>query len=728
MKLAPFLSAVALSLMAMPASLHAGDVARPWMNTSLSANERAGLVQQQMTREEKLEITRGVLALNLWPSVAIPPDAIPGGSYVAGVPRLGVPALFEIDGPLGVTAREGGTALPSGLAMASTWSPATVHAGAKMIGEEAWRNGFNVLLAGGANLARDPRAGRNFEYFSEDPLLTGLLAGEAIRGVQENNVVSTLKHFALNDQETGRKTLNVAISPAAARETDLLAFELAIERGAPGAVMCSYNRVNGDFACENDQLLNGLLKTDWRYPGWVMSDWGAVHSPAAALRGLDQQSGRQLDDAFHFGEPLRRLVDTEPAYAARLDDMVHRILRSMFAHGLFDRPPEKSKTDDVAHRDIARKIAEEGVVLLANSRNVLPLGPEAKRIVLIGGHSDIGVLSGGGASQVTPPGGPALRIPLGATTPLEALAISETYLPSSPYQAIKAKAPKSAIGLNDGGYPAAAAEQAAHADVAIVFATKWMGESRDAPDLSLPYGQDALIEAVAAANPRTVVVLETGGPVLMPWLDKVAAVVEAWYPGAAGAEAIANVLFGDINPSGHLPMTFPAALEQIPNTALFGRGLPKGAPFDVVYREGVDVGYRWYARNGIKPLFPFGHGLSYTTFQFKDLSAEPGEGLTLKFTVANTGTRAGAEVAQVYLVGGPIDARQRLIGWSRIALEPGQSQEVTVKADPRLLADWDDAAHGWRIAGGQYDIAVGSSAAALELRTAARLDAKTLPP
>lgn len=735
--------AMAIALMAAPLPIMTGSaagadapsrMAMPWMDAALAPDRRADMVLAQMTRDEKLSMVHGIMAIPVGPAGKIPPEAQIGAGYFPGIARLAIPALQETDGAVGIAylmgmRKDGATAMPATQATAAGWNPALAYQGGATIGQEAWSKGFNILLAGGVNLTREPRNGRNFEYLSEDPLLSGVLGGEQIRGIQDQKVLATVKHFAFNHQETGRKILDVRIGEAEARETELLAFQIAIERGRPGSVLCSYNKVNGSYACESDALLNGVLKKDWAYPGWVMSDWGAVHSTAAALKGLDQQSGEQLDDKIHFGEPLKAMVDADPAYAARLDDMVRRILRSMFAVGLFDKPPVKGPADKAANEAVAQKVAEQGITLLANPRNLLPLAKTARRIAIIGAHADIAVLSGGGSSQVAPEKGPAITIPLGAATPMEAFWHTAMYMPSSPLKAIREKAADAQISYDDGSYPSSAAALAKQSDIVILFADKWMGESYDAADLTLPNGQDALIAAVAAANPNTVVVLETGGPVLMPWLNDVGAVVEAWYPGARGGEAIANILFGDVNPSGRLPMTFPASMDAMPNSKLFGQGLPKGTPFNVRYEEGKDVGYRWFARHGIKPLFPFGHGLSYTDFVISDLKVQTsGDAPSVRFTVTNIGKRAGAAVPQVYLTDRPSGPDQRLLGWDRIELAPGQSRTVTVKMEPRILANWDDACHCWHIPAGRYAIAVGQSAAALDARSTMSLtDRKRRP-
>jgi beta-glucosidase len=669
----------------------------------------------QATLEEKITLVHGIMALPDDTHTVIPAAALPGAGYVAGVARLGVPALKETDASLGVAyvggrRHDGATALPSGLATAASWNPETAYANGAVAGQEARRIGFNVLLGGGVNLARDPRSGRNFEYLGEDPLLAGTLAGEAIRGTQAQHVISTIKHYALNDQETGRQVLSAEIGAAAMRESDLLAFEFAIERGRPGAVMCGYNRIDRIYACENDQLLNRILKADWQYPGWVMSDWGAVHGLRAALAGLDQQSGEQLDPEVFFQTPLLAAVRTDPAYAKRLDDMVLRILVAMHSVGLIDHPAAPAPLDLAADAATAERGAAQGIVLLRNEGGLLPLAATVKHIVLIGGHADVGVLSGGGSSQVAPPGGPALLDVVGGSGPLAQERIV-MYMPSSPLAAIRGAAPAADVRYIDGHDPAAAAQAARTADVAVVFATQWMTEGFDAPDLRLPNDQDGLIAAVAAANPHTIVVLETGGPVTMPWVARTAAVLELWYPGIRGAQALTAVLFGKAEPSGRLPLTFPRSVSQLPRPKLPGAGLTASQSFDVNYREGSDVGYRWFAKTRATPAFAFGFGLSFTRFALGNLTLDGGATPQASFVVENLGRRGGTEVAQLYLTRAPHRTQRRLLGWARVELAAGERREVRVRIDPRLLADWDPAAHGWRIDAGAYLIAVGESAA-----------------
>jgi len=694
-------------------------LAKPWSDARLSPDQRAALLNRELTFDERIALLHGPMALPFKPGVHIPAEAIQAAGYVPGIPRLGVPALYETDASLGVTnpmqirPGDGATALPSGLALASTFSPALAFAGGAMIGSEARAKGFNVLLAGGVNLAREPRNGRNFEYLGEDPLLAGILAGESIRGIQSNHIISTAKHFALNDQETGRHVANELIGEAALRESDLLAFELAIEAGQPGAVMCAYNKLNGPYACGNDFLLNHVLKGNWHYPGWVMSDWGAVYATDFAAKGLDQESGEQLDEQVWFDAPLRAAVKSGAIPAARLEDMTRRILRSMFADGLFEFPVQRGDIDFAAHTEIARKEASEGIVLLQNRNHLLPLDSSVSRILIVGGSADLGTLSGGGSSQVIPPGLQSRNVVhVGGSGELAILA-NMVYQSSAPLEAIRARVPHANVTFDSGLYPSAAAASARHSDVVIVFANQWMTEGQDAPDLTLPAGQNELIQAVAAANPHTIVVLQTGGPVLMPWLSQSESVLEAWYSGAGGADAIADVLFGIVNPSGHLPMTFPKSVGRLP-----GFGLPDKQPFDVLHPVGSELGYRSAEQAA---LFPFGHGLSYTSFTYSDLQLATGSALTVSFKVRNTGEVKGKAVPQVYLTSAGGKRIKRLVGFAKVELAAGEEQRATVTIEPRLLASFDARRQRWHIIAGDYRFEVGSSSADLVQGGVARL-------
>jgi beta-glucosidase len=689
--------------------------------------ERVAATEAQMTDDERIALTLGHLTSAMPGRPAPPPEARPGAGYIAGVPRLGVPALYETDASLGVTwiggARgSGGTQLPSGVAQGATFDPELIERGGRMIGAEARAKGFNVMLAGGINLMREPRSGRTFEYFGEDPLHAGLLGGAAVRGIQSNRIISTLKHFAINPQETGRAFMNTVIAEAALRESDLLAFEIAIEQGDPGAIMCAYNATNGPQSCGSRFLLTEVLRDDWDYQGFVMSDWGAVDALDYALAGLDQQSGAGIDLQPFFGEALKQAAQDDREYRRRLGEMARRILWAIYDNGLDRHPAAMGDFDAAAHSEVALEVAREGIVLLVNEDGILPLGPEVKRIAVIGGHADAGTLIGGGSSRVVGDDGPAFTVPfLSDGTGPFAFMLDQYFNRSAPLAAIRAAAPQATVRFRNGDYANEAALAASQADVAIVFAVQYQTEGFDVPDLSLPDGQDALIAAVAAANPNTIVVLESGGPVAMPWKDQVKAIVEAWYPGARGGEAIAEVLFGRVNPSGRLPVTFPQSVDQLPRPKLdgldtvepnfIGVGAP-GQKLEVNYDiEGSDIGYRWFAREGIRPLFPFGHGLSYTRFAHEGLTVvRDGNRLVARFTVRNTGDRAGADVPQVYLAGAAGRPIRRLAGFAKVELAPGEARQLEVPLERRTLAEWRD--DGWTIAAGRYRFVLAKDALA----------------
>lgn len=695
-------------------------------------DERAAATVAKMTPDEKLTLVLSYFGSD-WEGKKPPAGARYGSAgYVPGIPRLGIPPQWETDAGVGVatqgaaeTKRER-TSLPSGMATAATWNPDLAFAGGRMIGSEARASGFNVMLAGGVNLARDPRNGRNFEYGGEDPLLAGTIVGSEIAGIQSNRIISTTKHYALNDLETGRKGHDVQIDPAAARMSDLLAFQLAIERGDPGSVMCAYNKVNGDFSCENDWLLNKVLKGDFGFRGYVMSDWGAVHSTVkAANNGLDQQSGWPFDDKPYYGPMLKSALAAGQVSQARLDDMATRILRSLYASGAVDDPVRESGPIDVAANEaVSQADIEQGIVLLKNEGNLLPLGLNVRSIAVIGGHADRGVLAGSGSSLVYPRGNnavPGLE-PTGWPGPV-------MYFPSSPVAELQRMAPNARVTFVDGADPSAAAAAARAADVALVFATQWSSESIDVP-MALDGRQDVLIEAVAAANPRTAVVLETNAGVAMPWAGRVPAIVEAWYPGSKGGAAIANVLTGRVNPSGHLPITFYASESQLPRPVRPGKNSEMDQ-FALPYAEGAAVGYKWLDRNRLTPLFPFGHGLSYTRFDYGPISAAPGANgsVRVQFTLRNKGDRRGMAVGQVYAApaAGGWEAPKRLVGFAKVDLAPGAAQTVTVDVDPRLLATFDEPGRAWRIVGGSYKLMLGASAGDLRANTLVNLAPLSLP-
>jgi len=703
----------------------------PWMNTSLSPDERADLVMKEMSADEKIALLHGV---GMPTDDPVTPENAPsnrGVGYTVGVPRLGIPGIDMSDAAYGV--RSSGvngrysTALPANVAAAASWDVDAAYEYGALIGRELRAQGFNMTLGGGVNLTREPRNGRTFEYLGEDPVLAGTLVAKLIQGTQSQHVIGDIKHYALNDQESGRNAVDITISKRAARESDLLAFEIGVEKGQPGAVMCSYNRVNGDFACENQWLLTDVLKKAWKFPGFVLSDWGGTHSDVkASAAGLDnEQPGR-----FFFEKKFKEALDAGKIPQSELDDHVHRILRTMFADGVIDHPRQRSVIDPFVGFETARKIEESGIVLLKNEKAALPLNASRLRtIAVIGSHSDVGMISGGGSAQVDPIGGNAIKpAGQGATHWME-----EIWFPTSPLKAIQARAPRATVKYDPGTDPAAAAAAAKGADVAIVFAYRWASEGMDLKDLTLPHNQDAIISAVAEANPHTIVVLETGNPVTMPWVDKPAAILEAWFAGSDGASAVGNVLFGTVNPSGKLPNTFPKSEADLPHPTItmpppasahfdgaatpekWAAGLP---PFPMAYDEGVKVGYKWYDAENKKPLFPFGFGLSYTTYRYSGLQVTPGEKTKVTFTVTNTGSREGTEIAEVY-AGLPAAAQEppkRLVGFTRVKLNPGEKRNVTVEIEPKYLSIFDEQKDDWSLLPGDYSIMVGGSSDNLPLK------------
>ena len=684
----------------------------PWMDKKLTPDQRADLVMEQMTLDDKMLLVHGTGGF------ALSGNRSNGGAgVVEGIPRLGLPDLQLADSAVGVrAAAERGrysTLLPSTIGEAATWNLKLAWAYGDVIGRELRDQRYNVSLGGGVDITREPRNGRNFEYQGEDPILAGKMMAQFVKGLQSNHVIGDVKHYAFNDQETGRNIGNVLLGKRAARESDLLAFEIAVKEGEPGMVMCSYNKLNGDWACENSYLLTDVLKKAWGFPGFVLSDWGGTHTTTkAALAGLDNEE----PGSNFFGPALKKAVESGEVPLARLNDMVHRIVRTEFASGIVDDPPKGRVVDPFRGADTAQEIAEQSMVLLKNDGNQLPLnGATVKSIALIGSHADTSMLSGGGSAQVDPPGGGASQFG-GAIV----------WFPTSPMKAIRAKAPKAKVEYNDGSDLTAAAALAKSSEIAIVFVNQPTSEGRDLPTLILPDNQDKLVSAVAAANPHTLVVLETGGPAAMPWIGQVSAAIEVWYPGIRGDVALANILFGDVNPTGKLPVTFAKSDTDLPHpqipglvpppppsaTPEAGRGGRGGrgrmAPFDIDYSEGLKVGYKWFDAEKKDPLFAFGHGLSYTTYAYSGLKA----GIdTVTFTVRNTGKRAGAEIAQVYaaLPSAAQEPPKRLVAWDRIPLAPGESKTVTLAIDPKFLSIFNEQKDGWELLPGEYQFLVGGS-------------------
>ncbi len=694
--------------------------------TPTTPDAKADALLAQMTQAEKLQMVQGGVTSNLTYGYTVPRGA---GGWVPGNARLNIPALYLADGSVGVGNGVGpATALPSSIASAATWDLNEATKYGNVIGTELADYGINVNLGGNVNLiGREPRDGRTFETKGEDPILAGKITAAHINAIQAQHIIGGIKHFSFNDQESGRTTANVIIDERGGRESDLLAFEIGVKDSNVQSVMCSYNLTNGQYDCENSHLLNDVLKGDWAFPGFVMSDWWATHSTAtAAINGLDQEQPNQ-----QYFSTLGTAVTGGQVPQSRLDNMVHRILRAMYEVGIFDDPQNIQPIPAAADAAVAQEIEEQGAVLLKNSSSQLPLSASVQSIAIIGSKADTAVLSGGGSAQVQPVGG-AITGP----SPCPPCWAQVVWDPSSPLKAIQAKAPNAKVQFADGSDATAAAALAASSQVAIVFVNQWASEGMDETSLALndlvdstPIDQDALVSSVAAANPNTIVVIESGGPILMPWLGQVNAVLEAWYPGQNGGPAIADLLFGTANPSGKLPITFPASDAQLPRPVI--PQPPDGStPFTVNYSESYNVGYKWFDSNGLTPLFSFGFGLSYTTFSItnpavaNNLSSASNPNFQITFSVANTGSAAGAEVAQVYL-GMPASLNEppkRLVGWKKVTLNPGASQSVTIEVDQNdsshPMSYWDVTSNAWKVASGQYTVYLGNSSATSSLVTA----------
>jgi beta-glucosidase len=721
----PFRRCVGFALAAFGATVMTAQSSEAWRDRSLSPDARADAIVRAMNLDEKIQLLHGPLGFG-YAGRPAPAGARGGAGFVPALPRLGIPALQLNDGPLGVRNIVGGpdgraTAFPSAQALAAGFNPELAFESGRIMGREAPARGFNVLLAGGVGVERDAWNGRNFEYLGEDPVLAGRLVTAQIRGIQSQGVVSTIKHLVANTQETDRHWVDMVVDERSLREIDLLPFEMAVKDSGVGSVMCAYNKVNGVYACENAQLLNAVLKSEWGFKGWVMSDWGATHSTAqAANAGLDQE----FYEERYFASALKAAVQKGEVSEARIDDMARRILRSLAATGALDRTESVQPVDTAAGLAVAQRVAESGIVLLQNRDRLLPLTADRlKKIAVIGRRADVGVLAGGGSSGVESIGGVTVDdTPPG--TPAEMVMFSSTvWHHSSPVKAIgSVGSPSAKVEFVSGDDVEAAAQLAASSDVAIVFAWQTRTEGQDLRSLSLPGGQDELIKKTAAANPRTIIVLQTGGAVLTPWAPQVGAIVQAWYPGNRGAEAIANILFGRVNPSGRLPISFPRAEADLPRPhppePQADPMKPEVAPTHlpvVKLGEGLAVGYRWYESQGKSPAYEFGFGLSYTTFAYSRLTVN--RDLSVEFDLANTGDRAGIEVAQLYLefpaaAGEP---SKRLAGWARVELAPGERRRVRIAADPYAVRVWDTSAREWRRSGGRYRVHVGASSRILPL-------------
>jgi beta-glucosidase len=832
----------------------------PEAAASTTRDHRIDLLVAAMTLDEKLGMVNG------WPDGVSPPPTTNrsiGVGFIPGVPRLGIPALTFTDGPAGVRVKLPTTAMPAPVALASTFSADLAEQYGQVLGRDSRARDQDVIFAPMLNTVRVPQAGRNFETLGEDPFLMGRLVTAETRGIQGEGVIATAKHYAENNQENQRQTINVNVDERTLHEIELRGFEAAVRNGHTGSVMCSYNSVNGKFACENPTLLTDILRNQWGFTGFVVSDYGANHSAGPALQaGLDIEFF-----SSHFHE-LKALIQSGAVPEAALDAAVRHILTTMDRFGLLAHASPTGGT--VVNRPIlpfplladaeqARRIAEDGAVLLRNEAGTLPLGPaDLNSLAVIGTTARQLLVGGGGSSRVigvverevspldalrqragaqgnvtfavgrdvqgaavpssalTPPnaapgqhgllrtntvtgatqidpmldfvGANALPEGTQATwtgtltapttgdyllavqtagtggtltvdgTPvitssilaalgttlhrtLDGLANSFVHLnlTAGPHTISVTAAPIPAlppfIEASSGPVQirlawitpaqrqadlAAAVAAAQRARTAVVFAYMEGTEGVDQPTLALPDEQDQLIEAVARTNPRTVVVLNSGYPVLMPWVNDVPAILDMWYPGQEGGWATADLLIGAAVPGGKLPVTFPARESDAP-TATSPLRYP-GVNGQEDYSEGIFVGYRWYDQNGIAPLYPFGYGLSYTTFGYRHLRVLGGgeEGIPrVRFTVTNTGRRTGTEIAQVYVGRLPTSVLtpvKQLAGVARVTLRPGESQTVTVSLDRLSLSYWDSQAHRWVTPAGQVPVLIGSSSRNIQLQ------------
>jgi len=638
--------------------------------------------------------------------------------YVPANPKLCIPELVLQDAGAGVgDGQENTTAFPAPISQAATWDPSLQKRFGRELGAEALQKGANVLLAPDVNVDRIPLDGRNYESLGEDPFLAAQTAVAEIEGIQSNPVMATVKHFVAYSQQTNESSISANLSTRTLQEIYLPPFQAAVTQAHVGGVMCSYNLIDDIHACQDPSTLTGVLRNQWKFQGFVVSDWfTAVHSTVPSVdAGLDLE----MPVGGFFGKPLQRAVKSGLVPIARLNQMVLDILTPMFRLGLFDQVPREGpnvqRLDVSTPADIqtARTLAEDGTVLLQNTDNVLPIPGNGRKIAVIGRPASLegakGVYGGGGSSHVPSFGSAHVVAPLSAIRQL-------------------AGKRHDTVAYDDGTDVASAVAAARSASVAIVFADDAEGETQDEPSLSLRGGactfvcayssddQDTLIEAVARANPHTIVVLDSGGPVLMPWVSQVDGIVEAWYPGQQDGNAIAAILFGSVDPSGKLPETFPASESQLPTNS--AARFP-GVNDQEAYSEGLLIGYRWYDAEHITPLFPFGFGLSYTTFSLSDLSVRrDSDGVGLTFNVQNTGERAGAEVTQVY-VGDPAptgEPPKQLEGYQKVRLTPGQSKRVTINLSKHAFAYWNTAANGWRVAPGCYSLMIGTSSVDLPLQ------------
>ncbi|WP_249227818.1 glycoside hydrolase family 3 C-terminal domain-containing protein [Kutzneria sp. CA-103260] len=655
---------------------HAAPAASPWLDPSQPLEQRVNELLGQMTLQDKTTLLEGVGA----------PSGVNAVGYVNGVPRLGIPGLKLTDGPAGVRDGQPATAMPAPISLAAGFDTSLANRYGSVLGGETKARGYQVLYSPMINLVRVPQGGRNFETLGEDPYLTGQMATSEIQGIQDKGVAAQVKHFAENNQENNRGNSTSNVDERTLNEMELPAFQAAVRNGRSWSAMCAYNQVNGHWSCENFPLSHDILSSRWGFDGVVASDYPATHSTVnAAVAGEDQEFG---GSSYFSG--LANAVTSGQLAQSVVDDQARRVLRLMFRTGVFDGGTTPT-ADPAAGATAARATAAAGTVLLKNDGGLLPLSASALHsIAVIGPWAGKAYTGGGGSSHVTP----------------------YSQYTVSPVDGIRARVGSGVnVTTNDGSDTASAAAAAKAADAAVVVVGDQENEGSDRPSIDLPGNDNALIQAVANANPHTVVVLNTGAPVTMPWLSSVHSLLEAWYPGEQDGNALADVVFGDVNPSGRLPVTFPTSLAATPiqTTAQY-----PGVNNVYTYSEGLELGYRWYDATGTAPLFPFGFGLSYTSFRYANLSVTGPDAsghVQVGLDLTNTGSRAGAEVPQVYL-GFPSSAGEppwQLKGFTKVTLSPGQTRHVVLTLDRSAFSVWDTVKHGWQVPGGTYKVTLGAS-------------------
>lgn len=727
-KLITTLAAVALTFVGATAATPV------YLDPSKPLEERVEDALQRMTLEEKV----GVLHAQ-------------SKFCSRGVQRLGIPELWTTDGPHGIRpevlwdeweqaawTNDSCVAFPALTALAATWNPELAELYGRSLGEEALYRGKDVVLGPGVNIYRTPLNGRNFEYMGEDPLLASRMVVPYIKGLQSNGVAACVKHYALNNNEVNRHTSNVIVDDRTLYEIYLPAFKAAVTEGGAWSIMGSYNLYQNQHGCHNKRLLCDILRDEWGFDGVVISDWGGTHDTAEAVEnGLDLEFGSWTNgltngrsnayDNYYLADPYLKLLREGKADMATLDNKVRNVLRLIFRTAMKSDKGFGSLCSD-EHYAAARRIGAEGIVLLRNKGNLLPLDPSKPQNILVVGENAVKMMTVGGGSsslkvqrETSPLDGLRAQAPAGSTVVWERGYVGD---PTGEYNGVTSGQDLSESRSAD-RLIADAADAARRADVVIFVgglnkATGQDCEDSDRESLALPYNQDAVIEALVAANPRTVVVNVSGNAVAMPWADKVPAILQAWFLGSESGNSLADVIFGHVNPSGKLPMTFPVRLDDVGAHAVGEYPGTKRADSDIIdirYNEGVMVGYRWFDTKKIRPLFAFGHGLSYTTFGYGKLSADaskigPDGALTLSVDVTNTGSRAGAETVQLYISDTKASVKRpakELKNFAKIYLEPGQTKTVTFTVRPSDLAFFDAGAHAWKAEPGEFRAHVGAA-------------------